>query len=74
MPFVRITMLEGRDIDKKRRLVEGVTNVVADVCEVNPTSVDVLIEEVSLDNWAEAGALYADTRRAAGTSRPSGTD
>lgn len=60
MPIVRVSMFEGRNLEKKRRLVEGITAVVAEVCEVDQAGVHVLIDEMSRDNWGRGGTLHRD--------------
>jgi 4-oxalocrotonate tautomerase len=64
MPIVRVNMFEGRSIEKKRELVEGITEVVARVCEVSPDGVHVLIEEVTRDNWGRGGIVASDRQTA----------
>jgi 4-oxalocrotonate tautomerase len=63
MPIVRLSMYEGRDLDKKRRLVEGLTAVVVEVCDVQPADVHVVIEEVARDNWGIGGVVGSDRQR-----------
>jgi 4-oxalocrotonate tautomerase len=60
MPIVRVAMLAGRSIEKKRKIVQGITEVVARVCEAPPDSVEVLIEELPRDDWAVSGTLTSD--------------
>ena len=60
MPIVRVAMLAGRSIEKKREIVQGITEVVARVCEVSPDGVHVLIEELPRDDWAISGTLTSD--------------
>lgn len=60
MPIVRVNMFEGRSLEKKRRLVQGITQLVAEVCEVSPEGVHVLIEEMSRDDWGRGGTLHRD--------------
>jgi 4-oxalocrotonate tautomerase len=60
MPIVRINMFEGRSLEKKRRLVQGITDLVAEVCEVSKDGVHVLIEEMSRDDWGRGGILHRD--------------
>jgi 4-oxalocrotonate tautomerase family enzyme len=71
MPIVRVTMFEGRGREKKRRLVAGITDVVAEVCEVERASVEVIIEEVSRDDWGFGGVLGSERpgAQAAGDAR-----
>jgi 4-oxalocrotonate tautomerase len=65
MPIVRINMFEGRNLEQKRELVEGITAVVSKVCGVAPEGVHVLIEEMTRENWGRGGILNSDRQRTA---------
>lgn len=60
MPIVRISMFEGRSIEKKRHMAEEISRVVADVCDVDQSGVHVLFDEMSRDNWARGGTLHRE--------------
>lgn len=66
MPIVRVSFFEGRSIEKKRALVEGITEVVARVCEVAPEGVHVLLDEMDRDNWGRGGIINSDRPRTGG--------
>lgn len=55
MPLVQISMLEGRDEAAKTRLVQNVTDAVAESLEADPQSIRVLIQELPPSNWAVGG-------------------
>jgi 4-oxalocrotonate tautomerase len=56
-----VTVLQSpRDIERKRRLVAGITQAFIDAYEVSPEHVQVYIHEVDDENWAKAGKLAAD--------------
>jgi 4-oxalocrotonate tautomerase len=59
MPIVTVQQ-SPRDIDLKRRLVEGITKAFVDAYALAPESVQVFIHEVDHDNWAKAGVLASD--------------
>jgi 4-oxalocrotonate tautomerase len=59
MPIVTIQQ-SPRDVDRKRRLVEGVTQAFVEAYEVRPEQVQIFIHEVAGENWAKAGRLAAD--------------
>jgi 4-oxalocrotonate tautomerase len=63
MPIVRVSLFEGRSIEKKRALVEGITEVIARVCEVSPDGVHVLLDEMSRDDWGRGGIVASDRTR-----------
>lgn len=60
MPFIIVNMWPGRDDDAKRRIAEGITDVL--VKEKVPRDViSVIFNEVPKNNWAEAGKLCSDS-------------
>ncbi len=62
MPTYHIEMLEGRSHEQKKKLVEEITRVTADVLQVKPESVDILITDVKRENWATGGILWSEPR------------
>jgi 4-oxalocrotonate tautomerase len=62
MPILRVSMFDGRSIDKKRQLVQKLTEVVTTVCEVEPEHVTIVFDEVSRENWASGGTLVGDRK------------
>jgi 4-oxalocrotonate tautomerase len=63
MPVVRVSMYDGRSLDKKRELVAGITEVVARVCGVSAEGVHVVIDEVKRENWGIGGKLGPDRQK-----------
>jgi 4-oxalocrotonate tautomerase len=56
MPFVNIKITkEGASAEQKARLIQGVTNLLADILGKNPQTTVVVIEEVDPDNWGIGG-------------------
>jgi 4-oxalocrotonate tautomerase len=62
MPTYHIEMLEGRTIEQKKKLVEEITRVTAEVLGSAPESVDILITDVKRENWATGGRLWSEPR------------
>ena len=60
MPFVTVKMLEGRNTEQKRSLARAITDALEEICGAKPDGTMVVIEEVSRENWARAGALISD--------------
>ena len=54
--MIHVYMLEGRTRDQKRRIIEGMTNAMVDVCGSKVERVGVIIHELSADNWGRDGA------------------
>jgi 4-oxalocrotonate tautomerase len=64
MPFVNIKITkEGASAEQKARLIQGVTNLLADILGKNPQTTVVLIEEVDLDNWGIGGESVTARRQ-----------
>ncbi|AMP09163.1 tautomerase enzyme family protein [Collimonas arenae] len=53
-------MHPGRTSEQKRAFVREVTRVVVETLVCPPESVDIVITEVSREDWAKAGKLVAD--------------
>ncbi|HWX03738.1 4-oxalocrotonate tautomerase [Collimonas sp.] len=60
MPILRLEMHPGRTPEQKRTFVREVTRVVVETLVCPPESVDIVISEVSREDWAKAGKLVAD--------------
>ena len=59
MPIVTVQQ-SPRDLDRKRRLVEGITQAFVDAYEIAPDAVQVFIHEVGHEDWAKGGRLAVD--------------
>ena len=59
MPIVTV-LQSPRDIERKRRLVAGITQAFIDAYDVSPEHVQVYIHEVDDENWAKSGKLATD--------------
>ncbi|MFC2948068.1 4-oxalocrotonate tautomerase [Virgibacillus sediminis] len=55
MPFIQINILEGREAEKKERLIHEVTGVVSDVLDAPKENVRVQINEMAPEHWGIAG-------------------
>lgn len=64
MPIVQIHMLEGRDLEKKRKLAKSVTEAVCESLGVKPEKVRVILSEMPHDDFAIAGTLHCDEAKA----------
>lgn len=60
MPIVQIYLNSGRNIDKKRKLVDEVTKAICNSLDVAPEKVRIILSEMALENFAEAGVLAKD--------------
>ena len=59
MPIVTVQQ-SPRDLDRKRRLVAGITQAFVGAYGVAPEGVQVFIHEVDHENWAKGGELAVD--------------
>lgn len=60
MPMIRVEMYEGRTVEQKRNLAKALTESFNKTCGGTPESVQVVIQDISKDNWASAGVLAVD--------------
>ncbi|WP_338669798.1 4-oxalocrotonate tautomerase family protein [Pseudodesulfovibrio methanolicus] len=64
MPFVNIRITnEGATAEQKQRLIQGVTDLLADVLGKNPATTFVIIDEVDTDNWGIGGESVSELRK-----------
>ncbi|MBL8527400.1 MAG: 4-oxalocrotonate tautomerase [Burkholderiales bacterium] len=62
MPTFHIELFEGRSVEQKRELVAALTSATCRVLDVEPASVDIIIQDVKRENWATAGTLWSDKK------------
>lgn len=55
MPFVQVTMMEGRTVEQKHELMKRLTDAVVESVGSDPSRVRVAIYEVTPDDWAVGG-------------------
>ena len=60
MPIIRVEMFEGRDRDQKRKIISEVTEGCCRATGASPESVNVIITDVSQDEWGRGGIAFAD--------------
>jgi len=59
MPVVIVEMWEGRTIEQKRQLVEGITSVMVNM-EIPRESIRIILKDNPKHNWAIGGKLASD--------------
>jgi 4-oxalocrotonate tautomerase len=62
MPHIQITMLKGRTIEQKRKIVERVTDALAEEAKTPKEGVVVTIVEVEREDYGCGGVLMADKK------------
>lgn len=55
MPFIQVTMLEGRTVEQKHDLMRRLTDATAEALGGDPERIRVALYEVSADEWAIGG-------------------
>ncbi len=60
MPVITVEMWEGRTIDQKRTLTEGITEAFSKI-GTTPDKVTIIFRESAKRNWAQGGKLASDT-------------
>ena len=64
MPYVNIKITnEGATDQQKKKLMEGVTQLLVDVLNKNPCTTIVVIDEVETDNWGIGGVPVTELRK-----------
>ncbi|MDB6086001.1 MAG: 4-oxalocrotonate tautomerase family enzyme [Gammaproteobacteria bacterium] len=63
MPIVQIHLVKGRSIEQKRKLAEKVTAALTETIGVPKDTVEILLHELEVDNVAQGGMLFADSRK-----------
>ena len=59
MPVVTVEMWEGRTIEQKKQLVEGITSVMVNM-GIPAQAVHIIIRDVPKQNWATGGKLASE--------------
>ena len=55
MPFIQVTLLEGRTTEQKHELMRRLTEATAEALGGDPGRIRVALYEVSGDEWAIGG-------------------
>lgn len=56
MPYVKIEVTrEGVTRTQKQQLIAGITNLITDILDKDPSLTHVVIQEIELDDWGFAG-------------------
>lgn len=61
MPFVRVTFVEGPDLEAQARLVDAITASVVEQLRVPRASVSVVLDPVRADQWSVGGTFLSET-------------
>ncbi len=64
MPQVQITMLEGRTLEQKRRLAQRLPEVLVEDAGASREAINISFVEVPKENYASAGVLVVEKKKA----------
>ncbi len=64
MPHVQITWVEGRTPEQKRKIAEKVTQTLIEEGRAKRENIHVTFHDVPATDYAEAGVLVVDQKRA----------
>lgn len=60
MPLITVELFEGRSVEQKRKIVEGLTKTMCEITESKASAVQVMIRDVPKSNWGFGGELCSD--------------
>ena len=55
MPFVQVNITTGATKEQKAQLIEGITDLLVNILNKNPSSTQVAIKEIETDSWGISG-------------------
>lgn len=61
MPVIQVLNASPASTDKKRELLAALTATYAEVMEIRPDTIRVVLHEVPRENWSVAGVTLADS-------------
>lgn len=60
MPTINVQIFEGRSHEQKRDFVKAITEATCTSLQCDPSSVDVILQEVKREHWATGGKLWSE--------------
>jgi 4-oxalocrotonate tautomerase len=60
MPVVQISWWAGRTEEQKKKVIEGVTKVIAEALGIRSEAVTIIIYDVPKENWGLGGKLSTE--------------
>lgn len=60
MPILEVKILEGRTIEQKKQMVEGLSNVLVKTIHASPNEIRIHIVEMPKSSYAIAGQLLSE--------------
>jgi 4-oxalocrotonate tautomerase len=62
MPYVQITWLEGRSVDQKRKIADGIASVLIEHAKAKPEHIQITFLDLPTTSYALSGTLVADLK------------
>lgn len=62
MPFIDVTLVEGRSEEQLRSLIDGLTDAAVEHADAPRDAVRVVVREVPATRWAAGGETIAERR------------
>lgn len=59
MPFIEVSIAQGRSTEKVGELIQSITDVVSSWDAIAPDEISVLVTEVAKDHWGRGGVTIA---------------
>ncbi|MFC4478742.1 tautomerase family protein [Flavobacterium chungangensis] len=70
MPYVKIEVTrEGVTREQKQQLISGITQLITDVLDKDPSLTHIVIQEIELDDWGFAGEQVSVLRERGTTAQ-----
>jgi 4-oxalocrotonate tautomerase len=63
LPFISITLIEGRPEEKVKEVIKNVTKVVSETLDAPKENIRVVVTEVPKTHWGIAGTPVSDMPR-----------
>lgn len=63
MPFIQISLIEGRSVEQKAALIREVSEAAMRTVGSTPDNTRVVIYEVTADEWGVGGQTVTDMRK-----------
>jgi 4-oxalocrotonate tautomerase len=60
VPVVQVNVWSGISLENKKKIVEGITNVLVDI-GIPSQAITIIISEEPKENWASGGKLHSET-------------
>ena len=64
MPYVQVTLLEGRSIDQKRKIAERIASALIEEGKAKSEHIQITFVELATTNYALSGTLVSDLKPA----------